>query len=159
MSSALIEGVARAGKGFAQSVAEGEKMDKKVVRMLKGALSPHVFDYTMEVKYESLSGQDHDMEWDLVERVEDKLKVVDPMETKRENTNIPKMEQKAISLFDPDVQQDEQEAVKSRVWNTGDPFEDVPELSAPKLEAFSDSQLNTSKMCGEACMVLSVGFL
>jgi len=159
VSSALIEGVARAGKGFAQSIAEGEKMDKKVVRMLKGALSPHVFDYTMEVKYESLSGQDHDKEWDLVERVEDKLKVVDPVETKKENTNIPKMEQKAISLFDPDVQQDEQEAVKSRVWNTGDPFEDVPELSAPKLEAFSDSQLNTSKMCGEARMVLSVGFL
>uniref|UniRef100_A0A8H7KEQ0 VWFA domain-containing protein n=1 Tax=Bionectria ochroleuca TaxID=29856 RepID=A0A8H7KEQ0_BIOOC len=40
VSHALIEGVARAGNGFAQTVADNEKMDKKVVRMLKGALTP-----------------------------------------------------------------------------------------------------------------------
>ena len=53
VSSALIEGVARAGKGFAQMVIAGETMDKKVVRMLKGALSPHISGLTMEVKYGS----------------------------------------------------------------------------------------------------------
>ncbi|KAF9100943.1 hypothetical protein BGX27_000175, partial [Mortierella sp. AM989] len=42
VSHALIEGIAKAGNGFSQSVGEGEKMDSKVVRMLKGALSPHV---------------------------------------------------------------------------------------------------------------------
>ena len=46
--SALIEGSARAGKGFAQTVVEGEMMDKIVVGMIKGALSPHVSTYTME---------------------------------------------------------------------------------------------------------------
>lgn len=40
VSSALIEGVARAGNGFAQSVGEGEKLDGKVIRMLRGALTP-----------------------------------------------------------------------------------------------------------------------
>ena len=40
VSSALIEGVARAGNGFAQSVGEDEKLDGKVIRMLRGALTP-----------------------------------------------------------------------------------------------------------------------
>ena len=40
VSSSLIEGVARAGNGFAQSVGEGEKLDGKVIRMLRGALTP-----------------------------------------------------------------------------------------------------------------------
>jgi hypothetical protein len=34
-------------------VIAGETMDKKVVRMLKGALSPHISGLTMEVKYGS----------------------------------------------------------------------------------------------------------
>lgn len=34
VSSALIEGVARAGRGFAQMVAHNEKMDGKIVRMV-----------------------------------------------------------------------------------------------------------------------------
>lgn len=34
VSSALIEGVARAGCGFAQMVTDNEKMDSKVVRMV-----------------------------------------------------------------------------------------------------------------------------
>jgi hypothetical protein len=34
VSSALIEGVARAGCGFAQMVTDNEQMDSKVVRMV-----------------------------------------------------------------------------------------------------------------------------
>jgi len=34
VSSALIEGVARAGRGFAQMVANNEKLDSKIVRMV-----------------------------------------------------------------------------------------------------------------------------
>jgi hypothetical protein len=72
-SSALVEGVARAGNGFSQSVSDNEKMNSKVVRMLKGALSPHVRDYSIEVKYEparaAAGAVDDDFE--LVDRIDD----------------------------------------------------------------------------------------
>lgn len=74
-SHALIEGVAKAGNGFSQTVADGEKMDTKVVRMLKGALSPHINDYTLEVKYADAGGDGQEDEFELVERVRDSLKV------------------------------------------------------------------------------------
>jgi hypothetical protein len=72
VSHALIEGIAKAGNGFAQSVQDGEKMSSKVVRMLKGALSPHVNDYTLEVKY---SGVEEDDDFEIIEKVADSLKV------------------------------------------------------------------------------------
>lgn len=72
VSHAFIEGVAKAGNGFSQSCVEGERMSSKVVRMLKGALSPHVNDYTLEVKYPSTEEDD---EFEIVERVADSLKV------------------------------------------------------------------------------------
>lgn len=34
VSSSLIEGIARAGRGFAQMVADNEKLDSKIVRMV-----------------------------------------------------------------------------------------------------------------------------
>ncbi|KAF1975408.1 hypothetical protein BU23DRAFT_633394 [Bimuria novae-zelandiae CBS 107.79] len=59
VSSALIEGIARAGRGFAQMVTDNEKLDSKIVRMLKAALTPHVNDYRLEVKYEDDSVDSH----------------------------------------------------------------------------------------------------
>lgn len=50
-SSALIEGLSRAGNGFAQTVSDSEKLDRKVIRMLKAALMPHISDYTIEIKF------------------------------------------------------------------------------------------------------------
>jgi hypothetical protein len=35
VSSALIEGVARAGRGFAQMVTDYEKLDSKIIRMVR----------------------------------------------------------------------------------------------------------------------------
>ena len=70
VSHALIEGVARAGNGFSQAVGEGEKMDSKVVRMLKGSLTPHINDYTLEVKFEA-----EDDDFEIVEKVTDNLRV------------------------------------------------------------------------------------
>lgn len=71
VSHSLIEGISKAGNGFAQSVQEGEKMNSKVVRMLKGALSPHVNDYTLEVKYSATEEDD----FDIVEKVTDSLHI------------------------------------------------------------------------------------
>ncbi|RMZ84664.1 hypothetical protein DV736_g6595, partial [Chaetothyriales sp. CBS 134916] len=60
-SSALVEGIARAGNGFSQFVGENEKMDKRVVRMLKGALTPHINDYTLTMKYADTGDEDLEM--------------------------------------------------------------------------------------------------
>lgn len=73
VSSALIEGVARAGNGFAQSVGEGEKLDGKVIRMLRGALTPDHGAYTMEIQYQKDDDED---EFVMVERVTDSLRVL-----------------------------------------------------------------------------------
>ncbi|OAR02448.1 hypothetical protein LLEC1_05952, partial [Akanthomyces lecanii] len=93
-SHSLIEGTARAGRGFAQSVGENEKMNKKVVRMLKGALTPHVNDYSLEIKYE----KEDDDDFELVEKISE-CTVVD-------NGEEPEIEQPAkasISLHDTSV--------------------------------------------------------
>ncbi|KAH9878236.1 hypothetical protein J1614_003453 [Plenodomus biglobosus] len=74
VSHALIEGIAKAGNGFSQTVGEGEMMDTKVVRMLKGALSPHVRDFTLEVKYGAASEME-DAEFEIIEKATDSLKV------------------------------------------------------------------------------------
>lgn len=72
VSHSLIEGVAKASNGFSQTVQKGEKMNSKVVRMLKGALSPHINDYTLKVKYSTSEAND---DFEIVEKVADSLKV------------------------------------------------------------------------------------
>lgn len=65
VSHSLIEGIAKAGNGFSQSVLNYEELDRKVVRMLKGALMPHIDDYTLEVEYNAPT--ETDSEFELVE--------------------------------------------------------------------------------------------
>ncbi|KAK8150730.1 hypothetical protein G3M48_009620 [Beauveria asiatica] len=101
-SHSLIEGVARAGRGFAQSVGEDEKMNKKVVRMLKGALTPHVNDYSLEIKYE----KDDDQEFELVEKVSE-CTVVDTGDKTDNKTD--KGAKTSISLYDSSVEDDDLE--------------------------------------------------
>lgn len=49
VSHALIDGLARVGRGFSQVVSdEREGMESKVARMLRGALSAHVLNYRVE---------------------------------------------------------------------------------------------------------------
>ena len=76
VSHTLVEGVARAGNGFAQFVAEGEGTDRKVIRMLKGALIPHLTSRTMEVRYRK-SETVKDDEFELVEKVDYCLSIQD----------------------------------------------------------------------------------
>lgn len=77
VSHTLVEGVARAGNGFAQFVAEGEGTDKKVVRMLKGALYPHLTNRTMEVRYGKKTEMVKDDDFELVEKVDYCLNIKD----------------------------------------------------------------------------------
>lgn len=98
VSHALIEGVARAGDGFSQSVGNNEKFDSKVVRMLKAALFPHVNDYKLEVKYE----KDEDDEFEHVEKITSTFTDNSSIESKPRT--IAANSKKVISLFDTSAQ-------------------------------------------------------
>lgn len=117
-SSSLVEGIARAGDGFAQFVGEKEKMEKRVVRMLKGALTPHIKDYTMEVKYENA-----DEEFELVESATKGLKGLDTDSEKPAS----KMKKKVISLFDKSAKVDD------TIDKVAGRHDHLPPISTPKL--------------------------
>ncbi|WAO87187.1 Hypothetical protein NCS54_00448900 [Fusarium falciforme] len=108
-STSLVEGVARAGNGFAQTVGHGEKMEKKVIRMLKGALFPHITDYSLEIKYEKAdTSADDEDEFELVEKISDGLKI-DVQEV--EATEKTSESKQPISLFDRSVDDDNDTAM------------------------------------------------
>lgn len=135
-SHALIEGMARAGNGFAQSVREDEKMDKKIVRMLKAALTPHVHDYTMEIKYRKTAGTTTDEDFELIDRLDD-LAVeetqtpgamdVDERDRQRSTSN-PKG---PISLLDPSYNPSTNDQGPGS--STTDKFSHVPVVTTPRV--------------------------
>ncbi|KAF2848424.1 VIT-domain-containing protein [Plenodomus tracheiphilus IPT5] len=124
VSHALIEGIAKAGNGFSQTVGEGEMMDTKVVRMLKGALSPHISDYTLEVKY-GPSSEHEDEDFEIVEKIAHSLKVKLDLEKEVEP-------EKPISLFDTSVDLDKDEAPVDDP--TGEArYAHLPNIPVPKI--------------------------
>lgn len=139
-SHSLVEGLARAGRGFSQAVGHNERMDKKVIRMLKGALTPHINDYTLQVKYkkpdhETSDADDDDFE--LIDRVADLAVDVSPIEKptdkKEEATANPPGE--PISLFDPNF--DPNAGIESA--GVVAPPTPLPAITVPKiLQAPSD---------------------
>ncbi|PKY49313.1 VIT-domain-containing protein [Rhizophagus irregularis] len=69
VSHHLVESVARTGKGYAQFVTNSERMDKKVIGMLKNALKPPIKDYeitwTDNNFLESTKDKEPDMKQDI----------------------------------------------------------------------------------------------
>ncbi|CEJ89595.1 hypothetical protein VHEMI05431 [[Torrubiella] hemipterigena] len=107
VSHALIEGVARAGQGFSQTVADDEKMSKKVVRMLKAALTAHINDYSLDIRYEKAD----DDEFELIEKVNDVL-VLDDAATSEATTKVEETTpapKPTISLHDKSVSNEDLE--------------------------------------------------
>ena len=128
VSHALVEGLARAGNGFAQTVGENEKFDNKVVRMLKGALSPHLKDCEMEVRYEALGDSNDDFE--LLEKVTDSLRVRDMQDgTGPEREAV----QKPISFYEETPNFNKMETPPSAQNADADPYAHLPAISTPKL--------------------------
>jgi len=115
VSSALIEGLARAGNGFAQSVQDGERLDSSVVRMLRGSLSPHVTNYTLEVKYEA--GDDG---FELIERPTDSMKLL-PKEEKQPSKPA------SVSLFNSSI---DEKQLNTEMENA---TANLPNIPYPKL--------------------------
>ncbi|PVI00686.1 hypothetical protein DM02DRAFT_614142 [Periconia macrospinosa] len=116
VSSALIEGIARAGNGFGQMIGNAEKMTSKVVRMLKAALMPHIKDYRLEIKYEDGSIGD----------VADNTKFF--LELGEKKADTPQADAKPISLYNAN---DKEEQLKSDN-ESEDVFKGVPEYHPPK---------------------------
>ncbi|KAF2095458.1 VIT-domain-containing protein [Rhizodiscina lignyota] len=128
VSHSLIEGIARAGHGFSQAVGESERLDTKVVRMLKAALTPHVKDYTLEVKYgaEANTGSD---DFEVIEKVADSLRIhlnFSEKATEKEKTIKP------MSLFDTSADADDSSTTKPST-DGQDRYAHLPTIATPKL--------------------------
>ncbi|PYH91580.1 hypothetical protein BO71DRAFT_443047 [Aspergillus ellipticus CBS 707.79] len=119
VSHTLIHGIARAGNGIAQSVLLYEQLDRTVVRMLKGALSPHIYDYTLQLQYD-----DADDDFEIVNH---EPEVEAEIETLPEPKPIPTDDQpsKPIPLFDPSFQEPEEDPI--------DTMPSPPSILPPKL--------------------------
>ncbi|KAE8446003.1 hypothetical protein EG329_012642 [Mollisiaceae sp. DMI_Dod_QoI] len=123
VSHSLIEGLARAGNGFAQAVQHGERLDNAVVRMLRGALSPHITDYTLEVKYEN-----EDDSFELIDRVTEGMKVLLTDDTKSLKSPPSTSPKPTISLFDSSS-----EPEKITMKGLSDSSFYLPSIPTPKL--------------------------
>lgn len=129
VSHALVEGIARAGNGFAQTVGENEKFDKKVVRMLKGALSPHLKNCEMEVKYET--SEDNDDGFEIVEKVMNSLRVLSTRETTAPGQES--VQKKPISFYEEAPSSDTIEIPPSAQNADANPYAHLPQILPPKL--------------------------
>lgn len=126
VSHTLVEGVARAGNGFAQFVNQDEGTDQKVIRMLKGALYPHLTKRTMEVRYNK-SDLVHDDDFELVEKVDYCLNIVDSHEATAPTSTAANTE-KAMSFFDTSADLDKP------IQPPGlDRYAHLPTLGTPKI--------------------------
>ncbi|EQL36451.1 hypothetical protein BDFG_01850 [Blastomyces dermatitidis ATCC 26199] len=130
-SQSLIEGIARAGDGFAQFVGDNEQLDKKVVRMLKGALTPHIKDYTAEIVYENDGGED----FELIEKpnaIPTGENFGRPAERSAEPIEVDSQKEtpqskEPISLFDPSYQEPDIKSITV-------PLDaNLPKLQPPKV--------------------------
>jgi von Willebrand factor type A domain len=133
VSHALIEGLARAGNGFSQAVQIGERLDNCVVRMLRGALSPHITDYTLEVKYE----KEND-DFELIDKVTEGMKVL----LSEDDKDKEKTEKPTISLFDTNLDPEKEDLKvndSSTFWLPDIPFPKLHQAphKIPTLFAFS----------------------
>ena len=133
VSHTLVEGVARAGNGFAQFVTQNEDIDQKVVRMLKGALYAHTKAYELEVHYgemrEAEEMSDGDDEFEIVEKVNDCLTITDEAAGATEKKQSGG-DGKTTSFFDNSADLDKPMKTEGE---TADRYAHLPSIETPKL--------------------------
>ncbi|KAJ8112362.1 hypothetical protein ONZ43_g5414 [Nemania bipapillata] len=116
-STALVQGIATAGNGISQFVAEDELMDKKMVRLLKAAMMPHLNNYSFDVKYKR-----DDEDYEIIE-AEDAVKVSITLPVREK-----KGKQNALSFVSGFLGRGgEDDSTK------GDRFAHVPAIAAPSI--------------------------
>lgn len=134
-SSSLVEGIARAGRGFAQFVLDGERIDKRIVRMLRGALSPSVH-YRLEVRYAPEVSDEDDFE--IIDSFEKNIKVVVtetiPNTPKVDPGQLVEVTKKKVSLFDKfkKTTADEKTSDTPRNIHT-DKYARLPSIPVPRV--------------------------
>ena len=129
VSHTLVEGAARAGYGFAQFVIQDEETDQKVMRMLRGALYAHTWDYGLEVHY-SENDKDvmsDDEEFEIVEKVNECLSI-DEKDTGSGDDDS-KSASKVTSFYDTSTDLDK--PIKSD--KATDRYAHLPAIETPKL--------------------------
>lgn len=119
-SHSLIEGTARAGQGFSQAILQDEELDRCVVRMLKGALTPHIYDYKIKVDYENTVEQDFEI-------VSDSELSMNEKEVESPDSTVTPAPAETISLFSEDFQEPETIGIDSTKSDA-----DLPKISPPK---------------------------
>ncbi|KAG6555075.1 hypothetical protein Mapa_003110 [Marchantia paleacea] len=110
VSHALVEGLARAGRGYAQIVGNDDKLDVKVVRMLKAALGVHVKDYKLSFSAAgstssattTKSEHDGDEAFEMVEHEESSAPASKADEAKPQPTVISLYDTSASADADPE---------------------------------------------------------
>lgn len=134
VSHSLIEGIARAGRGFSQTVTDGEKMDTKVVRMLKASLMPHINDYSLEIKYESPEDTAHDdtsEEFEIVEKVTEALQL-DTQASSGAASSTDKETKPTVSLFQADLSDDDGDIDMMGTKDAGGKYDHLPPVLNPR---------------------------
>jgi hypothetical protein len=133
VSHSLVEGVARAGNGFAQFVSKSEETSQKVMRMLKSALYAHTRDYALEVHYAKTTekARDDNDDFELVEKVDQYLHIKNVDSSSQQTTAVPK----AMSFFDTSSDNDAKPAEQP----ASSRYAHLPAISTPQiLQAPSD---------------------
>ncbi|KAI9897416.1 hypothetical protein N3K66_007272 [Trichothecium roseum] len=134
VSHSLIEGIARAGRGFSQTVTDGEKMDTKVVRMLKASLMPHINDYSLEIKYESSEDAARDgtsEEFEIVEKVTEALQL-DTQVSSGAASSTEKETKPTVSLFQADLSDDDGDIDMMGTKDAGGKYDHLPPVLNPR---------------------------
>jgi hypothetical protein len=123
VSHTLVEGVARAGNGFAQFVSD-EQLDAKVLRMLRASLYPHIKDCEFQVNFDERDIFNDDDDFEIVEKIKDCL-VIDDSETEAASA----APTASTSFFDKSAVNDT--PIQSDI--SGNKYSHLPSIAIPKI--------------------------
>ncbi|KAF3906443.1 hypothetical protein ABW20_dc0105717 [Dactylellina cionopaga] len=134
ISHALIDGLASVAGGYSQVVQLEEKLDSKVIRMLRAALGQHVNGYTLEFPDAGpveLVGGEYDVidNKEALSKNDGREKTIIPEKTDKTSKDSEPATKTKISLFDSSADLDAPPEQASNYSN--DPYSHLPAL--PKL--------------------------